>query len=513
MVEALPWEVAQVTYEDASMTKPTPGRGRRCAGCGTALAADNTATLCSRCHRETRDELASPPRLPESFFDTDEFRAAFESHHMGKVFRAYRNHPRHLKLYGKALNQELLGRWLGLAQAQVSKLENGKPEHNLQVLQAYAKVLHLPPRLLWFALPGQSRIITRYNADLNQEEALMAASEESGKFFKWAQAGNVDELTIEEIHAEIRSVAHSYLKAPTMPLFERTRKLRDRVFGLLSGHPKPTQARELYSAAGWSLTILAWISTDLGRPAAAEDHLDAAWLCAERAEQDNLRAWVRATQHTAAFWQNDFWRAARYAEDGLRYATNGTAELYLSSAWALDLARYGDGEAAKGALERAQNAASLTGRVVQPDELTGPFTCSIGRAGGFWSDTYLELGDAASALRYADQAVSAFEATPSGVRNLGSERMVRCQQVKSHILLGELEGAVTSFEPVIETAPEHRVGPLAQRVREITQMVSSRTELSSVPIATQIKDAAIEFQRNRDEAFENPPQIGKKELG
>jgi hypothetical protein len=366
--------------------------------------------------------------------------------------------------------------------------------------------------MLWFALPDQRRIITQVNGELNQEEALLAASEESGKFLQWAQSSNVDDLTIEQIHAEIRSVANSYLKAPTMPLFERTRKLRDRAFGLLGGHPKPTQARELYSAAGWSLTVLAWMSTDLGRPAAAEDHLQAAWLCAENAEQNNLRAWVRATQHTAAFWQDDFWRAAHYAEDGLRYATNGTAELYLASAWALDLARYGDSESAQGALDRARNAADSPGEAAQPDELMGPFTCSVGRAGGFWSDTYLELGDAASALRYADQAVLAFESTPSGARNLGSERMVRCQQVKSHILQGELEGAVASFEPVIETAPEHRVGPLTQRVREITNMVTSRTGLGTAPIAAQIKDAAVEFQRNRDESFEKPPRIGKKEL-
>ncbi|MGH7883829.1 MAG: helix-turn-helix domain-containing protein, partial [Candidatus Dormibacteraceae bacterium] len=433
-------------------------------------------------------------------------------HHIGQVFRAYRYHPRHLKIFGKALNQELLGRWLGLTQTQISKLENGKPEQNLKVLQSYAQALYLPSRMLWFALPGQKLPILRFTAELSQEEALMAASDESNKFLKWAQASNVDDLTIEQIQNEIRSIARSYLKAPTMPLFERTRKLRDRAFTLLSGHQKPAQARELYSAAGWSLTVLAWMSTDLGRPAAAEDHLHAAWLCAENAEQNNLRAWVRATQHTAAFWQNDFWRAAQYAEDGLRYATDGTAELYLASAWALDLARYGDGEAAQSALERARNAADLAGRAAQPDELTGPFTCSISRAGGVWSDTYLQLGDAASALSYADQAVSDFESTASGARNLGSERMVRCQQVKSHILLGELDGAVSSLDPIIETAPEHRVGPLAQRVREITEMVTNRTEFNSAPMAEHIKDAALEFQRSRDLSFENPPRAGRKEL-
>ncbi|MCE7009048.1 hypothetical protein LWC34_40490 [Kibdelosporangium philippinense] len=122
------------------------------------LATDNTARLCGRCHRDERDQLGAPPALKTEFFETDAFRAAFESQHIGKVFKAYRNHPRHLQMYGKALKQELLGRWLGLTQAQVSKLENGKPEQNLEALRNYAGILHLPEHLLWFDFPGRSRL-------------------------------------------------------------------------------------------------------------------------------------------------------------------------------------------------------------------------------------------------------------------------------------------------------------------------------------------------------------------
>src|SRR4051812_37655889 len=133
--------------------------GRRfCHGCGAVLAADNTARLCGKCHRDQRDSLHAPAQLRDEFFETDDFRAAFESQHIGKVFKAYRNHPRHLELFGKALNQELLGRWLGLTQAQVSKLENGKPEQNLEALRNYAKSLRLPQRMLWFDFPGHSRL-------------------------------------------------------------------------------------------------------------------------------------------------------------------------------------------------------------------------------------------------------------------------------------------------------------------------------------------------------------------
>jgi hypothetical protein len=135
------------------------GGGRGCAGCGTVLAADNTARLCGRCRRERNDLLHTPPQLRNEFYETGEFRAAFESRLIGKVFKAYRNHPRWLHLLGKALNQETFGRWIGLSQANVSKLESGKlEEHNFKVLEYYAVTLHLPQHMLWFDLPGQNRL-------------------------------------------------------------------------------------------------------------------------------------------------------------------------------------------------------------------------------------------------------------------------------------------------------------------------------------------------------------------
>jgi hypothetical protein len=47
---------------------------------------------------------------------------------------------------------------VGLTQAQVSKLENGKPELNLETLLHYAKVLHPPQHMVWFDFPGRSRL-------------------------------------------------------------------------------------------------------------------------------------------------------------------------------------------------------------------------------------------------------------------------------------------------------------------------------------------------------------------
>ncbi|WP_090063708.1 hypothetical protein [Lentzea flaviverrucosa] len=325
------------------------------------------------------------------------------------------------------------------------------------------------------------------------KEVLMSAADESAEFLAWAESTNVGELTIEQMHSEVRRIARSYLKMPTLPLFARTKALRDRAFTLLAGHQAPQMSRELYAAAGWSLTVLAWMSVDLGRPDAAEDHARTAWLCAERADYNPLRAWVRATQHTASFWQDDYLTAADYAADGLKYSATGSAELYLSSALALDLARAGDAAPAAEALQRAQDAANQLTRA--DDELAGPFTCSLDRAGSLWADTRLSLGEADEALAYADRAVAAFEATPVHLRNLGSERMTRLVQTKAHLVRGDMGGAEHTLGPVLETAPQHRVRPLLHRVAEV-DMIAAQTGNPTDPITRRVRSSIAEFQRD-----------------
>jgi len=69
----------------------------------------------------------------------------------------------------------------------------------------------------------------------DSEVALMSAADESAHFLAWAEASNTGDLTVEEMHSDIRRIAHSYLKVPTLPLFARARAIRDHAFTLLAG--------------------------------------------------------------------------------------------------------------------------------------------------------------------------------------------------------------------------------------------------------------------------------------
>lgn len=325
---------------------------------------------------------------------------------------------------------------------------------------------------LGFVLPGTS---TALDPDLTNcstiglEDDLVDAGDESISLLTLAEESNVGDLTVEQLHADIQRIAQNYLKVPTKPLFLRSRAIRDRAFKLLNGRQPPNQTRDLYAAAGWSLMLLAWMSVDLGRPDVAESHTRTAWACAEASDHDELRAWVRATQHTAAFWQDDFARAAEYAEDGLQYAA-GTSALFLASVAAVDLARIGRIDDARDALFAAKR--TMIGAGVP--ELGGPFLCTPERAEGIWSDAHLALGEAQYMLDHADRGVALFEAAPHALRNYGSERMVRLQQVKARLEVGELDGAVEALSTVLATPTEYRVRPLIHRISEIAAI--TRTE-------------------------------------
>lgn len=138
----------------------SPPDERRYCRCGALLAADNPESRCTPCQRQRFDRLASPPAVPADFWLTPQMRDAFAAQHIGKVARVYRQHQHHEAGYGATgITQTLLGQWLGLTQAQVSRVEQGtNPIKNIDTLTHWARVLRIPPDLLWFDVPGSRRI-------------------------------------------------------------------------------------------------------------------------------------------------------------------------------------------------------------------------------------------------------------------------------------------------------------------------------------------------------------------
>src|SRR2546430_732669 len=118
--------------------------------CGTRLASDNRTGRCGACRKKDRERFQRPPSVTATFWNHHEIRAALSNQHFGRVLRAYRCHPSHGL---RPLTQDVVARWLGVTQSQLSRIENGPPPCDLSRLIAWARTLDIPAHLLWFQLP------------------------------------------------------------------------------------------------------------------------------------------------------------------------------------------------------------------------------------------------------------------------------------------------------------------------------------------------------------------------
>jgi hypothetical protein len=143
-----------------------------CQRCGARLAADNRDGRCAPCQAADRGRVARAPDVPPKFWSHDALQEAFRSRHMGRVIRAYRRHPHHGR---HPLTQQLVAGWVGLTQAQLSRIESGSAVVHLDRLIQWAHVLGIPSEWLWFRLPGDSSE-TRQADDMKRRQFLTATS-------------------------------------------------------------------------------------------------------------------------------------------------------------------------------------------------------------------------------------------------------------------------------------------------------------------------------------------------
>ncbi|MET7606604.1 helix-turn-helix transcriptional regulator [Streptomyces avermitilis] len=298
-------------------------------------------------------------------------------------------------------------------------------------------------------------------------DLVRLAADESATWAQWAEASNVGDIALEQLMAETRSLASDYLTSDPVPLFVRTRALRDRVFALLEGHQYPRQSADLYAAAGYLCGLLAWMSSDLGQLRNADTQGRTAWLCAELAGRNELRAWVLSTRSKVAFWDGRHREAINFARHGATYNTMGTVAVLLACQEADAWSELGARDEALTALARAQDArAAMSGE----DEVGGIFACQPARQENYAAAVQLRVGRPADALRSADNALALLAVQP--VRAYGTEAQIHISQAAAHLANGEAEGAVESLAPVLALPPDHRLEPVTRRLSELCASVS-----------------------------------------
>lgn len=322
------------------------------------------------------------------------------------------------------------------------------------------------------------------------ETVIAQAAEESVEFATWCATSNVDSPSIEALDRSLRAIAHAYLYGQPYPLLVRARQLHRRITRLLHGHQPLPRTRDLYLLGARACTLLAWISADLGHYGAADDHALAGWLCAENADHNGARTWVRATQAKVAYWAGDYVQSAQLAEHGLAYSPTDSAAVMLALLQARAQARLGRVDAAQHSLDRWRTERE---HVPGPDQVGGVLGTSIAQQHYLAGSTHLYLRQPAQALSEAHQAVACFEATAEEARFYGPEMLTRTDAAHAYLQQGELHGALTAIAPVLAVEPEQRLRTMVQAVAQIQTALAGPTFRGSAD-AQNLQDQIAEYR-------------------
>ncbi len=326
-------------------------------------------------------------------------------------------------------------------------------------------------------------------AELHGNALVLATAAESSAWAQWAETSNVGDIALEQILADIRTLARDYLTSDPMTMLMRTRALRDRVFALLEGHQPPRQATDLYVAAGYLCGLLAWTTSDLGQLAAADTQGRTAWLCAEASGHDGLRAWVLSTRSKIAFWDQRYRDAINHARRGATYTVPGTAGVLLACQEADAWAELGAADEAQGALTRA---AAATERLEGADDIGGLFSCDPVRTANYTSGVHLQIGSPSDALAEAEAALVQMARKP--VRAYGTEAQLHISRAAAHIAMGTPDGALEALVPVLSLPPEQRLDTVTRRLQNLAVTVA-RSQLACAPAARDLHGAVEVYCR------------------
>jgi hypothetical protein len=327
-----------------------------------------------------------------------------------------------------------------------------------------------------------------------QREVAMAAAE-SARFGQFAEQSNVGPHTLEQFRADLARIVTTYPNRPVYPMFVELRALRNRAFELLEGRQYPEQSRELYLVTGVLCGVLANASFDLGWLPAAETQARTAFLCAELAGSNALRAWVRGTQSLVAYWGERPRVAVELAVDGWRYVPeSGTARVRLASIEARAHARLRDQRATESALAGAEQA---RGEVRGADDPGGMLVFPFAKQSFYTATARLWLGGQDSyigAERDAAHAVELYETDPPEQRRLGELCLARLDLAAARLGRDDLDGAAEQLQGVLTTAAQRRTDSIVRRLSQVGRGLQ-RPRYQTCALALDLHDQIRSFTR------------------
>jgi len=328
------------------------------------------------------------------------------------------------------------------------------------------------------------------------ERELVAMAAQRARKFTLSNESAVSAESVEQVYDDVRRLAVAYPQRPLPEILGELVEVQDNTYELLEHQQRPQQARDLYLLAGVVGGLLAKASHDLAEPHAAMTQARAAFVCADNAEHDGLRAWLRGLQALIAYWADRPSESVRYAQSGAEYATrgHGTAAVWLAVSEARGLAALGSSEGTLAAIERAERGWDE----VQPnqlDELGGICTFNRSRQIYYAADALTWLPDqGVNAESYSNQAVQAYGDSSSPEWAFGDQAGAHTDLAIARVARGELDGAREAINLVLDLAPERRINGI---IRSVQRMQGALRGAMSAEVgqANELRDQIEAFTR------------------
>ena len=486
---------------------------RYCARCGARLASDNTGTACSPCQRTAREAGERPPEVPPEFWDNPQLRdSLIRDRHIGRAVRGYREHPFHGQ---KPISQSLAARWLNISQTQLSRIESGRPVHDLDRLIQWAKTLRIPPELLWFSLPDEAdmsahdRIIfenetkpiplfvspANYSEPVSltpvfpspdeRERAEDATDvlERVQKIYRSAVRPDV----ISHLQESIRKTITNYESLDHSVLVPALRKQRAWIESLLEECGHPAQRSRLFEIAGAASGVLGYVSVGSGDFSLARAYCLEAFQLGEFAGDANLQAWARGLQSFCEYYAGRYDEALNLANDGLVYAKSGPQSVRLTiNGVARAMGKLGDADGVDRAVDHAYE---LMSRNKTPDGVPSSISLesySATQTASNAATAYVSLAIPEKVQYYVDLALPEINKSDSP----WSRSLVLIDLAVSRVRAknADLDHASTLVHDAVTISADRPIISVQQRTSEFVRDVVKRW--GNVPQMRTIRDAA-----------------------
>lgn len=312
---------------------------------------------------------------------------------------------------------------------------------------------------------------------LTGQELVLVAAEESAAYARRHGGSNVHAMNIEQFEADVRGLAADFMSGPPIAVVQRARGLRDQTFDLLDGRQWPHQTRELLSLAGRLCGLLAVASSDFfGRYDAAATQCRTAWLCAEMAEHDDLRSWIRSLQSGIALWAGRYGDAVALARHATEHARTASSAARAAVLEARALARLDD----VAGVRRAVAASEATGGLPEDVDAVGVMGFPEANRMRCAGTAYLWLGQYPAAARELESALASYER--EDLPAYAHVAVTRVDLAAARLLGGDLAGAADALGPVLATPQDRRLAGVARRASNLRTLLS-KPEYRASPAA------------------------------